>query len=170
MARTRVRIGVNALYMIPGGVGGTEIYLRELLAALAELDQIIRIYQQEPVESLKFFKRAIRMSKVPWIFRRLTWWVSLNLIGKLRAHNFGTFSVSSTASEGAGILALAPLVTSTLHFGLFDDRGNLPMRITFDHRVLDGAFVARGLVELEHVLKSTILEELVNSRAIRMAA
>jgi glycosyltransferase involved in cell wall biosynthesis len=33
------RIGVNALYLIPGGVGGTEIYLRELLAALAELDQ-----------------------------------------------------------------------------------------------------------------------------------
>src|SRR5581483_6445604 len=33
------RIGVNALYLIPGGVGGTEIYLRELLAALAELDR-----------------------------------------------------------------------------------------------------------------------------------
>jgi glycosyltransferase involved in cell wall biosynthesis len=32
------RIGVNALYMIPGGVGGTEIYLRELLAALAHID------------------------------------------------------------------------------------------------------------------------------------
>jgi glycosyltransferase involved in cell wall biosynthesis len=32
------RIGVNALYLIPGGVGGTEIYLRGLLAALAEID------------------------------------------------------------------------------------------------------------------------------------
>src|SRR6266852_7563378 len=32
------RIGVNALYLIPGGVGGTEIYLRQLLAALAEID------------------------------------------------------------------------------------------------------------------------------------
>ncbi len=32
------RIGVNALYLIPGGVGGTEIYLRNLLAALAEID------------------------------------------------------------------------------------------------------------------------------------
>lgn len=40
MARIGVRIGVNALYLIPGGVGGTEIYLRELLAALAELDQV----------------------------------------------------------------------------------------------------------------------------------
>jgi glycosyltransferase involved in cell wall biosynthesis len=33
-----VRIGVNALYLIPGGVGGTEIYLRALLAALARID------------------------------------------------------------------------------------------------------------------------------------
>ncbi len=33
-----LRIGVNALYMIPGGVGGTEIYLHELLRALAEID------------------------------------------------------------------------------------------------------------------------------------
>jgi len=40
MARIGVRIGVNALYLIPGGVGGTEIYLRELLAALAQLDQV----------------------------------------------------------------------------------------------------------------------------------
>ena len=33
-----LRIGVNALYLIPGGVGGTEIYLRSLLAALGEID------------------------------------------------------------------------------------------------------------------------------------
>ncbi len=32
------RIGVNALYLIPAGVGGTEIYLRGLLAALAGID------------------------------------------------------------------------------------------------------------------------------------
>src|SRR5260370_33940264 len=32
------RIGVNALYLIPGGVGGTEIYLRELLDALGRTD------------------------------------------------------------------------------------------------------------------------------------
>jgi glycosyltransferase involved in cell wall biosynthesis len=33
-----MRIGVNALYLIPGGVGGTEIYLRNLLCALAAID------------------------------------------------------------------------------------------------------------------------------------
>lgn len=35
---SRLRIGVNALYLIPSGVGGTEIYLRNLLAALAAID------------------------------------------------------------------------------------------------------------------------------------
>jgi glycosyltransferase involved in cell wall biosynthesis len=35
----KLSIGVNALYLIPGGVGGTEIYLRSLLEALAEIDQ-----------------------------------------------------------------------------------------------------------------------------------
>ena len=38
MARP-LRIGINALYLIPGQVGGTEIYLRSLLAALAEIDE-----------------------------------------------------------------------------------------------------------------------------------
>jgi len=33
-----VRIGINALYLIPGGVGGTEIYLRRLLAAMEQLE------------------------------------------------------------------------------------------------------------------------------------
>jgi len=33
-----IRIGINALYLIPGGVGGTEVYLRELLAALSRVD------------------------------------------------------------------------------------------------------------------------------------
>ncbi len=34
-----MKIAVNALYLIPGKVGGSEIYLRELLAALARVDR-----------------------------------------------------------------------------------------------------------------------------------
>lgn len=34
-----LRIGVNALYLIPGAVGGTEIYLRYLLRSLAAIDR-----------------------------------------------------------------------------------------------------------------------------------
>lgn len=39
-----LRIGVNALYLLPGGVGGTEIYLRALLAALAAIDSENRYF------------------------------------------------------------------------------------------------------------------------------
>lgn len=35
-----LRIAVNALYLIPGGVGGTEIYLRHLLRALGAIDPV----------------------------------------------------------------------------------------------------------------------------------
>ncbi len=34
-----IRIAVNALYLIPGGVGGSEVYLRCLLQALAAVDE-----------------------------------------------------------------------------------------------------------------------------------
>jgi glycosyltransferase involved in cell wall biosynthesis len=34
-----LRIAINALYLLPGGVGGMEIYLRQLLNALARVDQ-----------------------------------------------------------------------------------------------------------------------------------
>ena len=40
---------------------------------LTELDAILRACKDEPVESIKFFRRAIRLSKVPWPFRRLAW-------------------------------------------------------------------------------------------------
>lgn len=39
-----LRVGVNALYLIPGGVGGTEIYLRGLLQALGEIDGVNRYF------------------------------------------------------------------------------------------------------------------------------
>ena len=40
-----LRIGVNALYLIPGGVGGTEIYLRGLLAGLAVGEDHVAIHR-----------------------------------------------------------------------------------------------------------------------------
>lgn len=38
-----MRIAVNALYLLPGGVGGTEIYLRSLLAAMEEMGADLRV-------------------------------------------------------------------------------------------------------------------------------
>ncbi len=39
-----LKIGINALYLIPGKVGGTEVYLRSLLRSLAAMDATNRYY------------------------------------------------------------------------------------------------------------------------------
>lgn len=75
-----MRIGVNALYLIPGGVGGTEIYLRNLLAAMAEIDpsnQWFLITNQEtgatlspPAPNFHSLTQSLRAQVRPW---RLFW-------------------------------------------------------------------------------------------------
>jgi pyruvate/2-oxoglutarate dehydrogenase complex dihydrolipoamide acyltransferase (E2) component len=82
------------------------------------------------------------------------WW------GRQRAEQIGTFGVSVTAGFGAATLMVLSPCTTTLHYGLFESDGSLPMRLTFDHRVIDGATAARALVELESALLGEILAEL----------
>jgi pyruvate/2-oxoglutarate dehydrogenase complex dihydrolipoamide acyltransferase (E2) component len=78
----------------------------------------------------------------------------------LRAKQVGTFGISVTAGLGAATLAVRSPWTSCLHYGVIDSGGFLPVRLTFDHRVLDGATAARALVDLEAVLLGEVLDEL----------
>jgi hypothetical protein len=127
--------------------------------SLAELDGIVRSYQVAPVERLRWYRRAVAMSKVPWPFRPLLWWGALNVFGRRRCHNFGTFGLSTVATQGADLVHLIPVLTSMLHYGLIE-AGDLNMRLTWDHRVMDGAVAARILVGLEETLQDNILAEL----------
>ena len=136
--------------------------------SLAEMDALLRQYKEDPVETLRSYQRSVAVSHIPWPFRRWFWWVALNVSGERRCHNFGTFSVSSIASQGAGLLHLLPVLTSSVHYGLFDEQGRLDVRITWDHRVMDGAAIARILAELESVLNREIVEELT-ARGSRLA-
>ena len=88
-----------------------------------------------------------------------------NVFGRRRCHNFGTFGLSSVAAQGAGLLQLIPLPTSMLHYGLFTEASDLDVRLTWDHRVMDGAVAARILVELERTLQGQILAELTRMRS-----
>jgi hypothetical protein len=54
---------------------------------------------------------------------------------------------------------LSPL-TTVLNYGTFEPDGSLDVRLTYDHRVFDGAIAARAIVELEEVLRGVILLEL----------
>jgi hypothetical protein len=126
---------------------------------LHDLDAFIHDYQQQPVENIPAYRTAVRMSRVPWPIRQMLWWGALNVFGSTRCHYFGTFSITSLGSQGAAILHLVTLLTSTLHYGMLDPTGGLEVRLSFDHRVLDGTTAARALEDLETVLLGEILHE-----------
>lgn len=129
--------------------------------SLRELDAIVRHHQTAPVESLPTFMQAMQLSRLPLPLRRLVWWLGLYSDGACRGHFFGTFGVSVVGALGAaGLHILSPLST-TLNYGTFDADGGLDVRLTYDHRVIDGAPVARALAELERVLHEEIRLELL---------
>jgi len=135
--------------------------------SLTELDSKLRQFKEQPIEQVASFRRALLISRFPWPLRRLLWRIGLSVLGRKRVHFFGTFGMSVYASLGAASLhPLSPL-TSTLNYGVIASDGSVDVRIIYDHRVLDGATVARALADLERVLSCEILNEL---RYLRSAA
>ena len=129
--------------------------------SLRELDALVRHYQSAPVETVPTFTQALWISRLPRPLRRLVWAIGLYSDGACRGHFFGTFGISVVGSLGAaGLHILSPL-TTTLNYGTFADDGGLDVRLTYDHRVLDGAPAARALAELEEVLHGEIHRELL---------
>jgi hypothetical protein len=117
-----------------------------------QIDYYLKECKEAPVERVGTFRRALRVSRLPWPVRRFLWWVGLNYSGYKRARNMGTFGV--TVYSGLGAEALHPLsiLTTTLNYGVIAEDGNVDVRLIYDHRVLDGATVARALADLERVL------------------
>lgn len=137
--------------------------------SLIEIDARLREFKERPVESLGAFRRALRISSLPRPLRRLAWWVGLSMWGRKRAQFMGTFGVSVYSGLGAESLhPLSPL-TTTLNYGVIDAVGGVDVRIIYDHRVLDGATVARVLQDLERVLTCEIVAELRYLKAVAAA-
>lgn len=128
--------------------------------SLRELDILISKYQEQPVEDIPAYRTAVRLSRVPWPLRQWLWWGALNVFGATRSHHFGTFCITSLGTQGSGILHLETLLTATVHYGMIDPTGGLAMRLTFDHRVLDGADAACALADMETVLLGEIVNEM----------
>jgi hypothetical protein len=126
---------------------------------LSDLDATVRDWQVRPVEAIPSYRTAVWLSLVPWPLRQALWWGALNVFGSIRSYHFGTFSTTSVGAEGAGVLHVPTPLTSTLHYGTFGAEGDLAVRLTFDHRVLDGAAAARALADLEGALLGEVLQE-----------
>jgi hypothetical protein len=134
---------------------------------LTEIDHRLRCAREQPLESFGSFRRHLLISRLPRPLRRLAWWVALNVSGRKRARFLGTAGVTVYSSLGAASLHPPSLLTSTLNYGVIEPDGSVDVRITYDHRVLDGATVARALADLERALNHEILMEL---RYLRYAA
>ncbi len=127
---------------------------------LLEIDRIISTCQEKPLELLPTFKDALFLARFcPRFLRRWAWWCLLNMSGRLRSWYFGTFGVTSVGNWGIeSIRPIAPAI-SILHYGAIDADGNVSIRMTYDHRVLDGSGPSKALNEMEQFLKTDLLAE-----------
>jgi hypothetical protein len=130
-------------------------------ATLGDLQAAINWYKDSPPREIGFYRQALRVSRLPWPIRRFLWWSTLNVSGFKRAKRFGTFGLTTYGSLGAESLHPISPLTTTLTYGPIDpETGLVNVKIVYDHRVLDGAFIARRLADIETALRGPILEEL----------
>ncbi len=126
---------------------------------LALLDEHLRRFRDDDVLSISPFRQVLRLGRQPWALRRFAFWSSLYFSGYKRAKRFGTFMMSSLGAQGVEqIHPLTPLSTY-LTFGPIQADGRVTIKVIYDHRVMDGRHVARVLVDLEHILNTTLAEE-----------
>jgi hypothetical protein len=126
---------------------------------VGEISRQIKHAKTVPVAEVKHFQRMLDLARWPRPLRRLIWWLGLN-IGRQRGNYFGSFGI--TVYSGLGAESLHPLspLTATLNYGIIAADGSVPVRIMYDHRVLDGSMVARALERLEAKLTVDLVAEL----------
>jgi len=125
---------------------------------LGEIGRQLEHASTAPVESIKDFRRTMQFARLPRPLRRAFWWICLNF-GRQRGNYFGTFGVSVySALQAESLHPLSPL-TTLLNYGVMSSDGVLDVRIIYDHRVMNGATVARALNRLEEILNSEIKDE-----------
>jgi hypothetical protein len=123
---------------------------------------------EAPIEQVKAHRRALSFWRLPGIIRRPALWVALN-VPRQRVKYFGTFIVTAVSLMGADALHPPTYVTTLLTFGVISPRGEVPVRVSMDHRVYDGVAVAKILAKLEENLNGPIVDELRSLAAIKLA-
>ncbi len=128
--------------------------------SIAQIQEALAYYKHQPLENVGVYRQALRISRAPKPVRRLLWWSTLNVSGMKRAKRFGTFGLTSYGALGAESLHPISPLTTTLTFGPITSAGDVIIKLIYDHRVLDGAYIARRLRDIETVLNGPILDEL----------
>lgn len=128
---------------------------------LAQLQEGLAWYKACPLDEVGIFRQALRVSRAPTAIRRWLWWSTLHVSGYKRAKRFGTFGLTSYGALGAESLHPISPLSTTLTYGPIDPNGEVVVKLVYDHRVLDGSYIARRLDDIEKTLLGPILEELI---------
>jgi hypothetical protein len=126
--------------------------------SLTELGALIGLARSRPVLEVKEFRRALKIARAPGPVRWLLMWLGLNL-GQKRARYFGTFQLSVYSGLGAESLNPLTPLTTIFNYGQITEDGLVTVRIHYDHRVMDGANVARALERFEAILNGDVADE-----------
>jgi hypothetical protein len=132
------------------------------------LQQSIDHFLTRPVEEV--FKRQLELEGVPgWLRRTILRW-NMRSAAPKRAMRIGTFSLSTLAGFSATNRFHPTICTTSLSYGPLDGDGRCLVTVIADHRVLDGATVAKALARLEEVLATEIVAELRTARPVPAGA
>lgn len=126
--------------------------------SLIDMQKRLERYLTEPVPQA--FRQQWQLSGLPTIFRRLLWWWTFNIAVSRRAHRSGTFFLTTLAGKGVEIQDPPAFLTSNLTYGPLDEHQRSRVTLSYDHRLMDGSFVADTLIELEQALNGPVAVEL----------
>ena len=132
--------------------------------SLPTIQRFIHDCTAEPLE--RMFKRQLQLEMVPGPLRRTILRWNMHSRSAKRASRIGTFSMSTLAGLGATNRFHPTLCTTSLSYAPLESDGKCMVTIIADHRVLDGAAVARALQWLEQALQTDLVAELT---ALRVA-
>jgi pyruvate/2-oxoglutarate dehydrogenase complex dihydrolipoamide acyltransferase (E2) component len=121
---------------------------RSLQDIAADIDAALN----KPIDEISRNRLILLVSRLPLPLRRMIWWYAFNM-PRHRQHYVGTFGVSAVGHLGASILQPVSPVTTFLGYGPFAPDGTVDITVGFDHRVMDGAVIARAMALLEEKLK-----------------
>jgi hypothetical protein len=127
--------------------------------SIRALQDTIAETRSRNILEVKDFRQALKFANLPAPVRWLLMWLALN-IGRQRANRFGTFQLSVYSGLGAESLNPLTPLTTLINYGPISEDGTVSVRIHYDHRVMDGADVARALQKFETILNETMTEEL----------
>ncbi|MFM7242642.1 MAG: hypothetical protein ACKO40_00515 [Planctomycetaceae bacterium] len=117
-----------------------------------------------PVE--ESYRRQLQLESVPgWLRRTILRW-NMRSTSPKRVTRIGTFSLSTLAGFAATNRFHPTICTTSLSYGPLDDDGRCLVTVIADHRVLDGAAVAKALARLEDVLTTQLVAELRTARPV----